>query len=559
MSSKHAEAIRLQLLMADEFEQTQDSVRWSLALVILGENYRAIGRMEDAEEQILAGLEMARLARSEKMLSMGFNRLASVYHESNQLPKALKAVNKAYQISQRNDISYHETSNLAIRLGIFRRMEARDSILKALVAFEQHLETRPSTNADSINFPYTLNSIAGAYYDLKQYDRCIEYAKRSRDVALRNGQVKPYLQVAYVLISDAYKQKGNYKEAYNNFLMHRAYTDSLINEQTQTAVAEVESRYKVREAERENILLREQQAKQEAVISSQRMLQLAIIVGLILLAVIVTILILGNRTLTANNLQLRGLNETVVKQKHELEEVVKVKDKLFSVIAHDIRSPVAGLRGVLEILPLLTPEELDRMAVKLERQVDSLLLLLENLLSWSKDQMQGLTVQPQEFAVKRLVDETTELVEPFANSKKVVLESNVPEELKAHADWDMMLLVMRNLLTNALKFTPTGGKVKVNATAEGAQLKVQVQDSGVGISQEAIQKLLHTRVESQRGTANEKGSGLGLLLCREFIEKNGGTIQVESKVGKGSTFTFYIPAVQEHAVPAAPELESSYS
>jgi signal transduction histidine kinase len=229
-----------------------------------------------------------------------------------------------------------------------------------------------------------------------------------------------------------------------------------------------------------------------------------------------------------------------------LLELNHIKDKFFSIISHDLRSPMATLNSFLNILvnfsDNFSPAELQNLARRTQKSVGGLTELLDNLLQWARSQMNHIQFEPQKVNLYHLVQSTANLLATSIEEKQIDLKIEIPEDLSVFADQNMLSFVFRNLLINAFKFTPSQGKVMVSAKAVDNQLVVSVSDNGVGISPENLTKIFLVQQHfSTRGTENEKGIGLGLLLCKEFIEKHQGKIWVESKEGKGTTFTFILP------------------
>ena len=232
-------------------------------------------------------------------------------------------------------------------------------------------------------------------------------------------------------------------------------------------------------------------------------------------------------------------------QKLELAELNADKDKFFSIISHDLRSPFNALLGFAQLLSenleQYSLEETRKKVEWIRTSAERLYALLENLLTWSRIQRGILEYHPESLDLSELITDNIELFSANAEQKQIALTSSIPEGTVVHADYSMLNTVIRNLTSNALKFTTAGDYVKVSARADGQHVMVTVVDSGIGIPPDVLPYLL--RIDTQHtntGTAGEKGTGLGLILCRELVEKNGGTLWVESEVGKGSSFTFTI-------------------
>jgi PAS domain S-box-containing protein len=245
-----------------------------------------------------------------------------------------------------------------------------------------------------------------------------------------------------------------------------------------------------------------------------------------------------------------GVNQDITsikKAEIELRELNATKDKFFSILAHDLRSPLSSFVGATEILSedILTMEkvEVKKIIERMKISATNIYSLLENLLEWSRLMRNQMDFSTEKFNLKNKVEACTGILSENAVKKRIEMEIIIPDDIELIADKHMFDGIIRNLVSNAIKFTPVGGKVTVTTDYESDQsIKISIKDTGIGMPPELIRKLfLLTEKTSRVGTEGEPSSGLGLVLCKEFIEKHGGKIWVESEVGKGSTFSFVIP------------------
>ncbi len=232
----------------------------------------------------------------------------------------------------------------------------------------------------------------------------------------------------------------------------------------------------------------------------------------------------------------------------ELSETNATKDKFFSIIAHDLRSPFQGILSVGELLSEhideLEKEEIEEMAMMMYKTSKNTYELLENLLDWSRIQTGKLKPYPTEIELKNSLMSLKLLMDSQAQRKDIQLQINAETDAHVFADQQMLNAVLRNLVSNAIKFTPRGGTVNVCCEVKTDFAEIAVSDTGIGIDNEVIGNLFKIdKVKSQNGTENEPGTGLGLLLCKEFMDKNNGSIRVSSKIGQGSTFFISLPLV----------------
>ncbi|MEJ0029405.1 MAG: sensor histidine kinase [Bacteroidota bacterium] len=228
----------------------------------------------------------------------------------------------------------------------------------------------------------------------------------------------------------------------------------------------------------------------------------------------------------------------------QLEESNNIKNKLFSIVSHDLRGPLISLQGILDMVSMdsLSPEDIkkftDKVGVRLHYTAD----FLDNLLQWSRMQMQGETfvMMPEKFPLQHLLISSTQVLRGEADRKNIRLSVDAPA-IDVYADMTMLQTVVRNLVSNALKFTYPAGKIELTAEQQNGFVAVRISDTGIGISEENIQKLFTLHGVTKPGTQLEKGTGIGLAVCKEFVERNGGTINVKSVLGSGTTFEFTIP------------------
>ena len=239
--------------------------------------------------------------------------------------------------------------------------------------------------------------------------------------------------------------------------------------------------------------------------------------------------------------------ESLRKSEDELRKTNTEKDKFFSIIAHDLRNPFTGFVGLTRImdeeLSNLSMEELKDLASTMKNSAANLFRLLENLLQWSRIQQGLIPFNPEKIELFGVVDEEIKMIEEVADNKKIEIFNEIVPGMLVFSDSNILQTVIRNLLSNAVKFTPKGGQVNLSAKpVENQRIEFSITDTGIGMNENMVENLFRVDIQTNReGTEGEPSTGLGLLLCKEFIEKNGGNIRVESKVGKGSTFIFTIP------------------
>lgn len=248
-----------------------------------------------------------------------------------------------------------------------------------------------------------------------------------------------------------------------------------------------------------------------------------------------------------HQISLVAAKRLILSKTEELQRTIAGRDKLYSVIAHDLRSPMGSIKMVLNMLILNLPSEkigaeMYELLTMANQTTEDVFSLLDNLLKWTKSQIGKLNVVYQDVDLVEVTDGVIEIFSMVASLKKIRIREMKPEKMMVNVDIDMLKTVVRNLLSNAIKFSKENSEVLVKMEEVDGMAVVSVQDYGCGISEEGQKKLLHTDTHfSTFGTNNEEGSGLGLLLCKDFVVKNGGKLWFTSKEGEGSIFSFSIP------------------
>jgi two-component system sensor histidine kinase/response regulator len=325
----------------------------------------------------------------------------------------------------------------------------------------------------------------------------------------------------------------------------------LFSEQIRKQSFSMEARY---EYERKTDSMRQAAVKKEIVqqhVDRNHTLQISIAIIFILFLMVVAILL--QRSMSASrrsNKELSDKNMKIEQQKEAMEhQAVQLllnnqqKDKLFSIIAHDLRGPLNSLKGLLDFLKenRLSDSEIRSMMDELRRNVDYSSELVGNLLFWASSQMDGIVVAPVCLSLRQLVDDIVPLYTKQAGEKNIALKNNVDETLMAYADKDMTQVILRNLVSNAIKFCRAGDMITISSRLVEDWVEICVADTGIGIKEDMLSKIRRKESITTYGTAKEKGTGLGMLLCREFTEVNGGKFRIDSEWGKGSWFYFTIP------------------
>ncbi|MBK7215097.1 MAG: hypothetical protein IPH88_17765 [Bacteroidales bacterium] len=283
------------------------------------------------------------------------------------------------------------------------------------------------------------------------------------------------------------------------------------------------------------------------------MMRSGVIIALLMLLLLFLIQMRGNNLKLKNEIKNRiAAERTILQQNEELKQLNLTKDKFFSIIAHDLRGPFAGFLGLTEILAKtlysMSLDEILKFAQTMEKSSKNLYRLLENLLQWSLLQRNVIRYEPEYLNLKSLTIESTEATVESCASKEIEFSIRIKDDEQVYADRQMLTTIIRNMVSNAFKFTPKAGKIYIDAMiSDDNWIQISITDSGIGMPEKTLNNLFKLEAPSSRpGIEGEPSTGLGLILCKEFIEKHGGYVKVQSKEKEGSTFSFSIPA-NEHA------------
>lgn len=450
-----------------------------------------------SEEYLLKALKNIRERKLTVIEPRALTHLAQLYYVTRDLPKSLAYYDTASTI-------YNQTSNdfgnAEVNLGISQVFIEEGKFDEAQVLIEKSLKTAQGLGAERM--------------EIDCYEKLSKLAERKED----------------------------YKSALAFHKNFKEMEDSLFSQEMVEKVFQDQLRFQTETKDFEIANLSKVTTEKDSELRRQEFLSNILVVVVALTAILLfSVYRSGQRRKRINKLLIEH-QEEIKKRSVELEQLNQVKDKFFSIISHDLRSPMNALSGILDLLneKQITQDEFSMLTKEMRVQFNHTRSLINNLLDWALLQMDKLKIQPEKIDLGKVINENFKLVKSL-HLKEMNLVNKVEAGLFGWGDLNMINLIFRNLILNAIKFSDKGGSIEISAKQDGDFYVMAVKDYGVGISPE-VQKILFDKTTgySTRGTANEKGTGLGLILCKEFIEKNGGKIWLESEEGKGSTFYFTI-------------------
>lgn len=502
-------------------------------------NLGAISEAQQNFEQAFTYYQQSYEIKREQLDSLGMARsLNNMGSSSIPLKRYLNAVEyllTSIEIKHK----LNETRGLApsyANLGIaYKELGDYD---KAIVYHRKNMEEDRKLGQLNDLF-YGYNNIAIVYAKQNNLAMAQSMADSAVYYVKTSGNIKNYME-AYNTLYQLAEQKGDKAKAFDYFKKYNEYKDSVMNLEKNRTIEDLRTAYETGKKEQtikdleQVALIKDLQAETD----KQWRVFLWSLAGFL--------------TLTAglffNRYRLKQKTSAALDEKNaELTELNRLKDRMFAVISHDLRSPLSAFKTLTENLAInlhhIKKEDLEQYLQQLNRSSHDLYNMLNNLLEWAIAQTGSFPFQPEKFSLSEVAAQIERQLALSAEVRKIVLKIEMPTTLHVHADKGMVSIVMRNLIANAIKFSTENTDVLLTAFNQDGKVAVTVTDYGLGMNDEEIKKLFTTSANVRSiGTADKKGSGIGLFLCKEFVERNGGNIGVESEPGRGSKFYFTLPA-----------------
>ena len=552
-------------------KETSDNENRAKLLNRIGSALYIQGDYDKALDSFVEALNIWRSAKYKKGIAIGLNNAALVYDMLGKNNEALKNhLNSALLCKEIGDsvllatnyfnialinlnLSKYDTALMFARksIQINTLLDNEGELLKLctlegniyngkgeyLLAEEVFLKVVNKKNYNNKwEISYALAGLAFTEQKRGNLDKSISYGKRSLDLAIEI-QAKWDIQNVTKIISDSYALNGDFENAYHYQKEHKLYSDSIFNEERDSKI----NYLLLKQKDFEYILLAKDNEVQMQRINSKNNQMLLFAFGLIILILVSIFLIRTNRLKTKLNNQLRNKNTEIDRKNKELVQLNSTKDTFFRILGHDLKSPMSTVVSFTDLLQnnydQFSKEEILEYIGITKRSALDTIDLLENLLDWAKVQTGITTIKLLKTNVSQLINESIVHLHNVLIAKNINLIIDTPEDIFAAVDRNMTASILRNLLSNAIKFTNENGEIKLSAQKAEQGVLITISDNGVGMSKEKLNSLFQIEMASSSlGTKNEKGTGVGLILCKDFTEKQGGEIWAESELGKGSTF-----------------------
>lgn len=537
------------------YEDLNEAFGMSASYNNIGLVYYEQKNYERAIEFLNKALQAREKAGDKRGMAASFTNLGSVYYYMENYEKSAEYHRQALDISQ----------ELGDRTGIAAGYNNIGSIYRkqgnfngALEQFRNALAIREEQE-DRSNIALVYNSIANLYLDMAETQGqpqknasllwATEHGQYAYNIALEIGALPLQLASADIL-RKANTQLSRFRQALEFAEIYIAARDSMFNEEKTKAIAEIHTRFeteqKQQEIEKQQLIIERQEVENKRQLAQRNLFAWVSLLILLLACGVLA----GYFIIRRKNQRLHEVNEMLTQSEKDLRRLLETKDKLYTIIAHDIKSPLAGLSGLCQLLhddaTDMAPDDISEYGKLIHESSQKLMCLIENMMHWARSQTGRILVKPRKIKLRKLSENVMGVLQLQADRKGIHLINDIPDNLRIFADDITISTVIRNLISNAIKFTGENGKVILGATHENGKVSISITDNGIGISAENLKKLF--RIEkcfSTKGTFNETGTGLGLIVCKEFVEENQGSITVKSIPGLGTTFTLVLPAEKQ--------------
>lgn len=516
------------------------------------------------------------------------NNMGALYYEQQNFRMAIRQFKRAFEISKNSDDFYTQIRSLNNVAFNYSQLGDLDS---ALYFAQKAIQT--NENAGSPYLTSFSNRVIGdVFFAKSQYDSAETYFETSLGMARKQGitttiasvihrlgntyiqlgklnnaqevleegialsqahNLRDELAKSHKYLAEVYKLRGDIPSAFDHQSLYLAINDSLVDKSNRDRMALMQGMFEQNLEKSELELLKAQNENQATKLDFiKKVVWIISIAGILIFALLIWLFRLNrnvekfNTELVKQQKLIENQNAALEAKSAELEEINQTKNKLFSILGHDLRGPVGQVKAIVDLATTahLSQEEFGELLNSMKKDLDTVHFTLTNTLKWSTAQMEGFKVLPVEFNLREVVNSTISLLSTQIKAKNLGVLVNMPEKLPVYLDRDIMEVIVRNILNNAIKYSQNGKTIQVNVQEVDGVLNWCVKDEGTGMTREQVKEILSSKISltnSKLGTNKEKGSGLGLQVCKEFIRMCEGELLIESEPGKGSRFCVRIP------------------
>ena len=527
-------------------------------ITLIGELYRTQERYEEARENYQKAIPIFENINNLSGVSTAYLNIGHTYlEEEKDYTEAIKNYQKAYEIAEKDSIFPLYRNSLK---AIADWHKTQKNYAKALEFYQKALQVERKKAKSKGFVVKTWGSVGEVYEQIKDYEQASNYYQQSLDTALRMELMADVLE-NYLRFADLYQANSQFEKANFFLIKYNRLKDSLGKANNKERIYILSTLYELDKKQEEIKDLAQKNELQTAEAKNRNYIIGFIFLGLIVSGVFAFFLRKTNTKLEQTNLQLQEANENtqrlnrilkiktedIEEKNEELAVLNQQKNKIFSVVAHDLRNFLYGLRSyvakVTESFEMLEQSKKNAQTEQLNEAVTNIINFLETLLEWATNQLDNKKNQIQTFNLCEAVEKSINFYQKACLAKNINANNEIDSPKLIHSNQDLVQMLVRNLLSNALKYTPENGSISIKMQEKEQHWEIIMTDTGIGISAERLDSLFEQRVEAHDQTLNEEidSKGLGLWLCKDSVNQLGGEIWAESKVGTGSTFHFTIP------------------
>ncbi|MBS1682052.1 MAG: HAMP domain-containing histidine kinase [Bacteroidetes bacterium] len=500
------------------YENTQYILAWGKCLITLARTFIDLKNLEQANVYIHKAHQLALQNQNEELL-------ADVYREQSMLLQEKKLFDSALIVSKKG-ISLYQKKQDTLDISILYGRIARIYLLQKKYA-ESHFYNKKALLMDSLSNNWRALGISYGVegellYGLNKKDSTLYFLKKSTAVDKRIRNLTNMIRT-HQLMSRVYEDQGDMLTSLNELRLVNQFKDSLYDREKNGQIQEMLAHYELSDKESAIKKLQLENVLEQQKVSNQKFMTIFFGIAFLLVATL--------------SIQFWHARQQQVKSN-------QLKSKLFSVIGHDLRGPVNSLQSLLGLLTkeFISPEEFKEVLIKLKSNLNASQNTLENLLNWSLSQMRNLRTVKTVFKVENAIREVVLLLEETALRKKISIEFKNEKSIEVKADVNQVNLILRNIINNAIKFSQPNTSILIGLQTHNKYCTITISDTGIGMTSEEISMVLNSNEYfTKPGTENEKGTGLGFQLCKDFIKLNKGKLNIESEVGKGTRVSISLP------------------
>lgn len=502
----------------------------------MGIIYNDWKKHELALDYYLKALAISRELQDQKSISTLMNNLGNVYFDMGEIDIALQYYNQslAYKTQANDKFGIANTLKNLGHLFISGKNDIEQGLEYLRDSYRLSDEIGDKSGIASASY-----YLGDAYRRQGLYENALSEVRYSLKIS-EEENIREQVIINYLLLSDLYEAIGKMDSALFYYKAYSELQEDIFSRESDERLARAQAEFESDKKEQEIELLKKD-------VQIQRSHRQTMIVLLALALMLILLIIYRYRVKARTHRILGEAYQQVQKREQELEKLNSAKNKLFSIISHDLKNGFASLQAgaylLTDDLDSLEQRQMKIYSLELKQAIENLYRFMQNLLNWALLQTRHIEYHPVIFDLRDLVEDSLVLLAKAAEKKQISFELEIEPGIRVKADKAMISSVCNNLISNAIKFSYSGGRIIISAGIREDLVEVKIRDSGTGIASENIHKLFRIDEHYQRlGTDSEKGTGLGLILCREFIETNLGKITVESEPGEGTTVTFTLPS-----------------